>query len=356
MQRRRIKGLIRKKGRKQTDALGIYLWIERCHYQGWWDLGVELASYLPPSSLSPDYQKRLEYLANDCRNRLSAKFISLKSPGGTRFFYVPKVFWETCKAQELRMGGKANKWLRLEYKGQEVIILEKVKLEGCLLKFSRWSKEQLTEWLKRYDRAQLSSNMLPRGEKVRRHCWLRLNWEEATELMPFLKEAANNKVREYEREFMDALGRMPAESRKRFVFALDLHSMLNKKELFLEDSSLKYNGVRIRIDGARRIDLNCTISEHLIRIEISINKGAKAKEENKALFDKLLSNKDQIEEDFGQSLYWERLDEKARCRISTILSIGGYKDDDKESRIKETVIVAVQKLVSALKSALSRIN
>jgi hypothetical protein len=355
-QRRQIKGFIRKKGRKQTDALGIYLWIERCHYQGWWDLGVELASYLPPNSLSPDYQKRLEYLANDCRNRLSEEFVSLRNPRGTRFFYVPRKFWDACKEHELRLGGKSNKWLRLEYKGEEVIVVERIKLDGCLLKFTRWSKEKLTEWLKNHDRAQLSSNMIPRGEKVRRHCWLRLNWAEAAELIPCLKELAETRVREYEKAFLEDLKTMPIESRQRFVFALDLYSMLNNKGLFLEDSSLKHNGVKIRIDRARRIDLNCAVSEHLIRIGISINKGGKAKEQNEALFDKLISNRNQIEKEFGQALYWERLEEKAGCRIGTILNIGGYKDDDEESRIKGTAILAMQKLISVFKTALSSIN
>jgi hypothetical protein len=355
-QKRQIKGFIRKNGKKQVDAFGIYLWIERCHYQGWWDLGCELATYLPPNSLSPDYQKRLEYLSNDCRNKLAAEFISLKSPHGTRSFYVPKSFWNACKELGISPGGKADRWLRLEYEGQEVIILEKIRLESCLLKFSKWRRDNLIEWLNSQGHSHLYEKILPRDEKPSRNCWLRLNWNESTSLLPDLCKLAANKVREKEKLFMSNVEKMSKNSKLRLVFLFDLWSKLKERNLFQDDSFPTYSGMKTIIDKARGIVLYLTVFEYLVKIGVSINKGIKTKAENKALFDKLFSKKDQIEEEYGKRLYWERLDEQAGCRISKILNIGGYKDEDKRSEIADAVIIALQRLESILKSALSHTN
>jgi hypothetical protein len=354
IQRRQIKGFIRKGGRKQIDAFGIYLWIERCHYQGWWDLGSELSSYLPPNSLSPDYQKRLEYLANDCRNKLAAEFISLKSPQGSRAFYVPKSFWNACQELGISPGGKSDRWLRLEYEGQEVIILEKIKLESCLLKFSKWKRESLIEWLNSRGLGHLSANVLPRGEKASRNCWIIIAWNQATDLLPALKEIAHNKAREKEKAIFSALAKIPENAKLRLGFLSGLFIKFKERHLFPNNALLTYSGTKVTIDKALGLAIYCTVFEHLVRLGILINKGSKSKAENKALFDKLFSIKDQIEEEFGEPVFWERLDEKTGCRISTIISIGGYKDKDKWNEITDTIIIGMQKFDSKLKCIMGR--
>jgi len=69
-QRRQILSFLQGKGVTDVDAFCVYQWIERCHYEGWWDLGVSLTQNVPPNSLKQDYHKRLNYLLSDCRDNL----------------------------------------------------------------------------------------------------------------------------------------------------------------------------------------------------------------------------------------------------------------------------------------------
>jgi len=62
-----IQRFLRGQDKRDLDAFHIYQWIERCHIQGWWKMAVELSSSIPPGSLTPEYQKRLEVLLKECR-------------------------------------------------------------------------------------------------------------------------------------------------------------------------------------------------------------------------------------------------------------------------------------------------
>ena len=69
-QKRRILGFLQGKGGKDIDAFCVYQWIERCHFEGWWDLALSLTQSVPPNSLNQDYHKRVNYLLSDCRHNL----------------------------------------------------------------------------------------------------------------------------------------------------------------------------------------------------------------------------------------------------------------------------------------------
>ena len=47
---------------------------------------------------------------------------------------------------------------------------------------------------------------------------------------------------------------------------------------------------------------------------------------NKTLFDELVSARKSAEEDFGETLSWERLDEKKACRVA-VYRPGSIEDD-----------------------------
>ena len=67
--------------------------------------------------------------------------------------------------------------------------------------------------------------------------------------------------------------------------------------------------------------------------QLTINAGDQA--ENKAIFDTLFVEKDEIEKAFGGKLSWERLDEKKTCRISSRKEEVSVKDkSDWEKMIK----------------------
>lgn len=71
------------------------------------------------------------------------------------------------------------------------------------------------------------------------------------------------------------------------------------------------------------------IYQHEACVELYIDRGKEAKDENKSIFDQLFTNKDDIENVVGGAIEWERLDEKRACRIKKRIFIGGLLDKDK---------------------------
>ena len=67
IQKRQIQRFLRGQDKRNIDSFHIYQWIERCHIQGWWKMAIELSPSIPPGSLNPEYQKRLEVLLKECR-------------------------------------------------------------------------------------------------------------------------------------------------------------------------------------------------------------------------------------------------------------------------------------------------
>jgi hypothetical protein len=72
-QHRKILSFLDKRSNKDIDNFCIFQWIERCHFQGWWGLAIELAVHVPPNSLDRDYHKRLDFILKDCREKLSER-------------------------------------------------------------------------------------------------------------------------------------------------------------------------------------------------------------------------------------------------------------------------------------------
>ncbi len=68
--------------------------------------------------------------------------------------------------------------------------------------------------------------------------------------------------------------------------------------------------------GTKIAGLNyaCLITKDHAGIELAINKPSK--DDNKVIFDEIYKMKDQIEQDFGHPLSWERLDDKKMSRIA----------------------------------------
>ena len=67
------------------------------------------------------------------------------------------------------------------------------------------------------------------------------------------------------------------------------------------------------IKGIPGTSVNLVVTKGNCRVEAYINSGSQ--EKNKSIFDKLYSVKETIENVYGASLKWDRLDEKVTCRI-----------------------------------------
>lgn len=105
--------------------------------------------------------------------------------------------------------------------------------------------------------------------------------------------------------------------------------------------------------GMSGLTLNLVISKNYARVEVYINRGSK--EINKELFDRLESQKDDIENSCGSQLIWERKDEKVVCRIKSELSgIDTFEED--KFRAFEFMIDAAERMEKAFKSPVAKLN
>lgn len=103
--------------------------------------------------------------------------------------------------------------------------------------------------------------------------------------------------------------------------------------------------------SARRPGFGYTyvVNQRETRVELYIDPNRDDVNESKAIFDQLESHKEQIEEAFGGSLEWERLEEKRACKIAKRLRIGGYRDEELYPQIFEATVDAMIRLERALR-------
>ncbi|MBM3239121.1 DUF4268 domain-containing protein [Candidatus Poribacteria bacterium] len=108
--------------------------------------------------------------------------------------------------------------------------------------------------------------------------------------------------------------------------------------------------------GKSGISYNYSIRQHEVQVELYIDRGKDAEEENKKIFDELYEKKDEIEKSFGEPLNWERLNNRRACRISKRIEIGGYRDEEKYQEIQAAMIDAMCRLENAMKTHIVRLQ
>jgi hypothetical protein len=108
--------------------------------------------------------------------------------------------------------------------------------------------------------------------------------------------------------------------------------------------------------GKSGISYNYITRQHDSQIELYIDRGEDTEDENEKIFDELMKHKEEIEADFGDSLNWERLENRRACRISKKIDTGGYRDEDKYSEIHNALVDAMCRFERALKHHLSAIK
>ncbi|MBI4596106.1 MAG: hypothetical protein HY730_06975 [Candidatus Tectomicrobia bacterium] len=79
IQRRKIIKFLKGKINKDIDVFCVYQWIDRCHFHGWWDLGMKLSPSVPPNSLDKHYHQRLDFLIRECRSNYDAAILAKQS-------------------------------------------------------------------------------------------------------------------------------------------------------------------------------------------------------------------------------------------------------------------------------------
>ena len=108
--------------------------------------------------------------------------------------------------------------------------------------------------------------------------------------------------------------------------------------------------------GSSGLNFRYVIQQHTSEIDLYIDRGRAADNENEEIFDTLEEAKDKIEEVFGEPLEWQRLEGKRACRIGKRFSLGGYRDDEEEwSEIQDAMIDGMIRLEAALRPHIDRL-
>ena len=111
--------------------------------------------------------------------------------------------------------------------------------------------------------------------------------------------------------------------------------------------------------GAGRSGLSYaySIRQNAGQVDLYIDRGKDSEKENKAIFEAISKDKDEIERMFGGALDWQRLDGKRACRIRYVISLGGYRDDQaKWPQIQDAMIDAMIRLNKALKPHVDKLE
>lgn len=111
-----------------------------------------------------------------------------------------------------------------------------------------------------------------------------------------------------------------------------LQKMNEKSDLFKNISPSKDNWISCG-SGHSGLGYVFVITGNFARLELWINKGSK--EENKQIFDKISSYKDQIELKFGNELDWQRLDDGKGSRVAFYLNdVSVFNEEDWDKMIE----------------------
>ena len=94
------------------------------------------------------------------------------------------------------------------------------------------------------------------------------------------------------------------------------------------------------------LGLNYVLARGRGRIELYLGRSERA--ENKAIFDELESHRTAIEEAFGGELSWQRLGQKAACRIAAFANEGSTRDESTWDNLHAEMIDLMVRLEKAL--------
>lgn len=143
--------------------------------------------------------------------------------------------------------------------------------------------------------------------------------------------------------------------RKRWWSTLiELSSKVNKLHAHITPGEYSWIGAS---SGVRGLNLNYVVTQDECKAELYIDRGKDAEEETKSIFDQLFANKAKIDEAFGESLSWERLEGKRACRIRHTQSSGGYRTPEEQwTALQDAIIQDMDRLEKAVRPYLKQLK
>ena len=104
--------------------------------------------------------------------------------------------------------------------------------------------------------------------------------------------------------------------------------------------------------GISGLAFNYRVRQHESLVELYIDRGKEADEENLRIFEHLLARRVEVEAAFGEPLDWNRLEGHRACRVAYGFTLGGYRDDDRADELISAMVDAMIRLEAALRPQL----
>ena len=106
--------------------------------------------------------------------------------------------------------------------------------------------------------------------------------------------------------------------------------------------------------GISGASFNFVIARSHTRVEVYISRSNK--DENKFIFDELKKLQNQIEDNFGSKLIWQRLDDKKASRIKYELSGVDYVNEEDWPKIMTFLVESMHRMTKAFKAPLKEVR
>lgn len=156
------------------------------------------------------------------------------------------------------------------------------------------------------------------------------------------------------------IGRQKKEDAERHLKRLDFWTKLLEKardrtNLHSNVSPSKGNWIST---GAGKAGIGWSYSITMTKgsVELYIAIGPDKKDETDKIYEKILNDKEKIENQFGEPLIWDKVEGRHVCRIKSICNIGGLKNEDLWDQIQKDLIDRMIRLEKALNPSLSKIK
>ncbi len=129
----------------------------------------------------------------------------------------------------------------------------------------------------------------------------------------------------------------------------------SKTKLFNNISPNEYSWIS-KGSGKRGIHYNYLVTQNESGVELYIDRGKDADEENETIFNSLLKSKDKIEGKIGEKLDWQKLEGRRAMRIKISIK-GGYRDSEEEWNVTHIELVdAMIRFEEALKPFIQKLK
>ena len=171
-----------------------------------------------------------------------------------------------------------------------------------------------------------------------------------------LKETVEYQVQIREKGRTNRTQRSERNILREKFWTLLLNAAREKTDLHAKISPGEYSWIS-GSTGIRGLGLNYGVRQNESQVELYIDRGKNQEAVNLQIYSELVIKKDEIEDAFGGALKWERLDSKRACRISYIISTGGYRTNGSVwSDIHGDMIDAMIRLEKALRPHLETLE